>query len=49
MLSKIDNGIDPGRFQESLHAGRVEYELENEECDKKHFPLPEKIRCGNGL
>ena len=34
---KIDNGIDPGRFQESLHAGRVEYELENEECDKKHF------------
>ena len=36
---KIDNGIDPGRFQESLHAGRVEYELENEECDKKHFPF----------
>lgn len=38
-IVKIDDGIDAGRFQESLHAGRVEYELENEECDKKHFPF----------
>ena len=39
LTDEYDNGIDPGRFQESLHAGRVEYELENEECDKKHFPF----------
>lgn len=34
---RIDNGIDAEQFQESLHAGRVEYKLENEEYDKKHF------------